>query len=164
MPFHHIRDWAPGWGSRRARDSSLPISIATFTQWTFCSSLCLDLGCFWNYTCNPAVFPKAFRSSPRTGRQTGSSCRLNTCLRCSYTAANARLWPYACFGCANAGAGPPSCPLSQHTPSPPPQPLCGTAAHGQHKEIHMGSGNLENTWIWVISVRLGAMSPKTTQI
>lgn len=119
------------WLASRARDSSLPISIATFTQWLTCSSsLCVNLGYSCKCICNPDVFPKAFSFGQKYPKSrwvnTGPSCRLSPCLWCPYISgpASARLWPRTCFYCANAGAGPFQLPLSQHTPSlPSPVPV-----------------------------------------
>lgn len=156
------------WLASRARDSSLPISIAMFTQWL---TACSHSVWIWGISGITLVILQSLqrpsasgRSSPRTGGKHSSSCRLSTCLRCPYTlgTADARLWPYTHFNGVNIAPGPSQLPPEPaHTLPSLPSPMCGTAACGEHKEIHMRFGNLENTFIWVIFVRLGTISPKT---
>lgn len=165
-PHQGLCPWLPS----RARDSSLPISIATITQWLiFCSSLRVDLGCSRNYTRGPAVSPEAFslrQKQPRAGGQAQLQVKylpqksLDLGDReCQITATHVLLL------CESRRWTPPSCPRSQHTPSPPsPGPCVALLLLESTRKSTWGFGNLENTWFCVVPVRLGTISPKTTYI
>lgn len=125
----------------------------------------------WGVSGISLVILQSFQRPSASGRvaqeqvaNTGSSCRLSTCLRCPYTpgTADARLWPYTHFNRVNIGPAPSQLPPEPaHTFPSLPSPTCGTAACGEHRKFTWGLGNLENTCIWVIFVRLGTISPKT---
>lgn len=168
MPIHHSRDWAPGWQAEPGTPpcpSALPRSPS---DWPFAphSAWVWDVPGITVMVLLSFQRPSASGSSPKTGGQRGSSCMLSTYLRCPLTSANSRLWPYTGFDCVNAGAGPPSCPLSQHTPSPPPQPPVWHCCSRRAQANPHGLWELGEylNFCEVISVRLGTKSPKTIHI
>lgn len=93
----------------------------------------------WSCCLPKGLQPQAEVAQEQVGKH---SCRLSTCLRCPYISGteSARLQPHTRVFTVRKPALDPSQlpPEPAHAFPSLPRPVCGTAALGEHKEIHMG--------------------------